>query len=113
MQTFASIPGHRKPTTINVLRSSVQISGISSIYVGITASIMRQMSYSLVRLGVYESLKQRLTEGGQRKPEAWRLIVAAGVAGGLGGIAGNPAGQYVSLHLEPELTAAQIFSSSG
>jgi dicarboxylate transporter 10 len=94
MQTISSIPGQRQPTAITVLRSSIQISGIRSVYTGISASIMRQMSYSLVRLGVYENLKQKLTDGGKRKAEAWRLIVAAGVAGGLGGIAGNPAGQY-------------------
>lgn len=51
---------------------------------------MRQMSYSLVRLGVYEKLKTRLAEGGQSS--TFRLLLAACVAGGLGGIAGNPAG---------------------
>jgi dicarboxylate transporter 10 len=54
---------------------------------------MRQMSYSLVRLGAYEKMKQNLTAGGTKKPENWRLLAAAGLAGGLGGIAGNPAGK--------------------
>jgi len=50
---------------------------------------MRQMSYSLVRIGVYEKLKTNITRDGKLHP--MHLILAAGTAGGLGGIAGNPA----------------------
>ncbi|KAG5646062.1 hypothetical protein DXG03_004485 [Asterophora parasitica] len=50
---------------------------------------MRQMSYSLVRLGSYEEMKSRLSKDGP--PSTLRLILAASLAGGLGGIAGNPA----------------------
>ncbi|KAG6919554.1 hypothetical protein DXG01_004217 [Tephrocybe rancida] len=47
------------------------------------------MSYSLVRLGTYEELKARFSKDGPASTT--RLILAAGLAGGLGGIAGNPA----------------------
>ncbi|KAG6837908.1 hypothetical protein H0H93_013061 [Arthromyces matolae] len=50
---------------------------------------MRQMSYSLVRLGTYEELKARFSKDGP--PSTARLILAASLAGGLGGVAGNPA----------------------
>jgi dicarboxylate transporter 10 len=49
---------------------------------------MRQMSYSLVRLGLYEEMKAHLS----REPSASRLLLAACIAGGLGGVAGNPTG---------------------
>jgi len=48
------------------------------------------MSYSLVRIGAYESLKHRFMRGKESKNPT-RLILCAAVAGGLGGIAGNPA----------------------
>jgi hypothetical protein len=53
---------------------------------------MRQMSYSLVRIGVYEKLKTNATRDGKLHP--MHLVLAAGTAGGLGGIAGNPAGLF-------------------
>lgn len=61
-------------------------------YAGLSASIMRQMTYSLTRFGVYDALKARLTAPDDPKPlPAWKMALAASVAGGLGGIAGNPA----------------------
>lgn len=51
------------------------------------------MTYSLTRFGVYDELKKRLTKRhpvGQPLP-AWEMAAAASVAGGLGGLAGNPA----------------------
>ncbi|PPQ67420.1 hypothetical protein CVT25_005999 [Psilocybe cyanescens] len=89
MQTLASNSGSKRPSTVSVVRTSISQSGFRSLYAGLSASLMRQMSYSLVRLGVYEKLKTRLAEGGQSS--TFRLLLAACVAGGLGGIAGNPA----------------------
>ncbi|TEB39094.1 mitochondrial carrier [Coprinellus micaceus] len=90
MQTLASADGAKRPSTLSVIRSSIQMSGIRSLYSGLTASLMRQMSYSLVRLGSYERMKEHFSKGG-KKPKTWELLIAASVAGGLGGVAGNPA----------------------
>lgn len=49
------------------------------------------MTYSLTRFGVYDALKQKLTRPGEASLPAWKMALAASVAGGLGGIAGNPA----------------------
>ncbi|KAG5339913.1 hypothetical protein C0989_003060, partial [Termitomyces sp. Mn162] len=84
--------GSRRPSMISVLRASIAQSGIRNLYAGLTASLMRQMSYSLVRLGTYEELKARFSK--HSPPSTTRLILAASLAGGLGGIAGNPAGMY-------------------
>lgn len=51
------------------------------------------MTYSLTRFGVYDALKERLSttlHPGEQLP-AWKMALAASVAGGLGGVAGNPA----------------------
>ncbi|KAJ7151531.1 mitochondrial carrier [Mycena filopes] len=89
MQTIETAPGSKKPSIFTVLRTSIQHSGIRSVYTGLTASWMRQMSYSLVRIGVYEDIKSRLSKNGP--PSTLGLIAAASFAGGLGGIVGNPA----------------------
>ncbi|KAK4046521.1 hypothetical protein OIO90_006533 [Microbotryomycetes sp. JL221] len=60
-------------------------------YAGLSASILRQMTYSLTRFGVYDHLKQKLATPTEPTLPAWKMAVAASVAGGLGGIAGNPA----------------------
>ena len=67
--------------------------GFSSLYTGLSASIMRQMTYSLVRLGAYEQMKAELSKDGPAP--ASHLFVAAMAAGALGGIAGNPAGKHI------------------
>ncbi|KAF9458758.1 mitochondrial carrier domain-containing protein [Collybia nuda] len=81
--------GSKRPSTISIIRTSIAQSGLRSLYTGLTASLMRQMSYSLVRLGSYEEMKSRMSREGP--PSTVRLILAASLAGGLGGVAGNPA----------------------
>jgi dicarboxylate transporter 10 len=97
MQTAQAAAHGAPPSTLGVLRASVAGGGFRSLYVGITASLARQMSYSLVRLGAYERLKHALAADAGGKPSTGRLMLAAGVAGGLGGIAGNPAGASSAL----------------
>lgn len=103
MQTVQSVSGTKRPSTVTVLRASIAESGFRSIYTGISASMMRQMSYSLVRLGMYEKMKHEIVKERTGGSQATKLLVAAGIAGGLGGIAGNPAGtsnlRSVVLHL--------------
>ncbi|KAF9040372.1 mitochondrial carrier [Hymenopellis radicata] len=89
MQTLENVPGAKRPSTIAVIRMSVSEHGIKSLYTGLTASLLRQMTYSLVRLGAYEEFKSRLAKNGH--PSTVQLLMAATVAGGLGGLAGNPA----------------------
>ncbi|KAH8120506.1 mitochondrial carrier [Phellopilus nigrolimitatus] len=90
MQTLAKhFSGTRPPSTLHVLRVAISDAGVRSLYTGLTASLMRQMSYSLVRLGSYDEIKRRLAGNGV--PTTGQLLFAAGLAGGLGGIAGNPA----------------------
>lgn len=90
MQTLNVIAGSKRPSTVSVMRTSISQSGLKSLYAGLSASLMRQMSYSMVRLGVYEKIKLHLSKDGP--PSNINLLLAAIIAGGLGGIAGNPAG---------------------
>ncbi|KAF8641014.1 hypothetical protein AX17_000659 [Amanita inopinata Kibby_2008] len=89
MQTLSSASGVNKPSIAFVIRTSIRESGFRSLYTGLTASLMRQMSYSLVRIGAYEKMKAEIARDG--RPRTVHLLLAASLAGGLGGIAGNPA----------------------
>lgn len=50
---------------------------------------MRQLTYSMTRFGVYETIKDRVTTA-EKKPSFMSLVAMASVSGFLGGIAGNP-----------------------
>lgn len=93
MQTIPTTPGQARPSTVSVLRMTIAETGFFSLYTGLSASLLRQMSYSLVRLGSYEEMKARLSK--DSTPSSGTLLLAAMAAGGLGGVAGNPAGASV------------------
>ncbi|TFK30707.1 dicarboxylic acid transporter [Coprinopsis marcescibilis] len=89
MQTLEH-DGVKRPSTIHIIHSSIKQSGVRSLYTGLSASLMRQMSYSLVRLGSYERIKEHMSKDG-RHFSFLKSLLAASVAGGLGGLVGNPA----------------------
>lgn len=90
MQTAQHLPGTPPPSMFTVLRTSVAESGFLSLYTGLSAAILRQMTYTLIRFGVYEKIKEALSVHGP--PSTGQLLLAAMVAGGIGGMVGNPAG---------------------
>ena len=90
LQTIKPAPGIPPPSMLTVIRSTILQSGFRSLYTGLSASMLRQMTYSLTRLGAYEKIKEWLSRDG--RPSTSQLLVGAMVAGGIGGIAGNPAG---------------------
>jgi len=71
---------------IHVLKDN----GPLGLYKGLSASLLRQITYSTTRFGVYEELKEAFTTGSQA-PSFPTLIAMASTSGFLGGIAGNPA----------------------
>ncbi len=87
--------GTKHPSMLSVIRSSITEAGVRSLYTGLSASILRQMTYSLVRLGSFESIKTSLSADGPPSPTT--TLLAAMLAGALGGMAGNPAGMPTPL----------------
>ncbi|KAF2717091.1 mitochondrial carrier [Polychaeton citri CBS 116435] len=64
--------------------------GITGLYHGISASLLRQITYSTTRFGVYEELKDTFFDA-KHRPTFANLLEMATVSGFLGGVAGNPA----------------------
>jgi len=83
------ILGSNHLSTLSIIRNSITQFGFGSLYAGLSASLLRQMSYSLVRLGSYEKIKAKLSRDG--KLSSAHILLAACFAGGLGGLVGNPA----------------------
>ena len=94
MQTMA-VSGELRPSMFVVMRTSIVESGIRSLYTGLSASILRQMTYSMVRLSSYDNFKAWLKSKGHAS--TGELLLAAMAAGALGGMAGNPAGASRSI----------------
>ncbi|KAG6007499.1 hypothetical protein E4U21_005967 [Claviceps maximensis] len=66
----------------------VKTDGPLALYSGLSASLLRQLTYSTVRFGVYEDLKSRYTSS-SGEPTFPVLTAMAVASGFLGGIAGN------------------------
>ncbi|KAF1821041.1 mitochondrial carrier [Dissoconium aciculare CBS 342.82] len=68
----------------------IKSDGVRGLYRGLSASIMRQLTYSTTRFGVYEKMKE-LVSTGKEPPSFMTLVAMASTSGFLGGIAGTPA----------------------
>ncbi|KAJ1338520.1 solute carrier family 25 (mitochondrial dicarboxylate transporter) member 10 [Microdochium nivale] len=79
-------PKNMTGTFLHIVRTD----GVRGLYRGLTASLLRQMTYSTVRFGVYEELKRQVVPEGQ-KPGLPLLIGLSAFSGVLGGISGNAA----------------------
>lgn len=64
--------------------------GFFKIYSGLTASLLRQATYSTARFGIYEFLKESYTEQYKHTPATHILLPMSMLAGALGGLVGNP-----------------------
>lgn len=64
--------------------------GFRGLYDGLTGTLLRQMTYSLMRFAAYDHIKAELHQG-PGPPPAWKLALAGSCAGGMAGMIGNPA----------------------
>lgn len=63
--------------------------GIMGFYNGISASLTRQLTYSMTRFGIYETVKKGLTTDGAVMP-LYQKVGLAAFAGATGGFVGTP-----------------------
>lgn len=74
-----------KSGMIPTLLSTVRNTGITSLWEGVSASILRQATYSTARFTFYEAIKSEAMKGREGPAPVWLLTTCAGVAGGLAG----------------------------
>ena len=70
--------------TMIIIRSQ----GFFALYNGLTASLLRQLTYSTTRFGIYEVAKQKISKQGQEVPLLHKIFLA-GVSGAAGGFIGR------------------------
>lgn len=76
-----------KVSIVKLTGTIVRNQGITALYNGISASLLRQLTYSTTRFGIYEVGKQ--TFG--KDLGFLGTVALAGTAGACGGIVGTPA----------------------
>ncbi|UKZ82015.1 hypothetical protein TrVFT333_009796 [Trichoderma virens FT-333] len=79
-------PKSMSGTFVHVVKND----GPLGLYSGISASLLRQLTYSTARFGIYEEVKQRyIRSHGGKEPSFPALIAMAVGSGFVGGVAGN------------------------
>ncbi|KAL4422216.1 hypothetical protein ABPG77_009691 [Micractinium sp. CCAP 211/92] len=103
----ASILRPRRPGLTSTLAAVVRDEGLAGLMRGVTPSMLREASYSTIRYGAYEPIKNMLQsssggggDGGGGRGQAagagpaalplWKKVVAGGVAGALGAAGATP-----------------------
>lgn len=96
----AEVPGQH---LVGMFVSIIRNEGLLAIYSGLSASLLRQATYSTTRFGVYEYLKKEVSHmyfknhpdvlkaNPQATPPAYMLVPLSMFAGAAGGVVGNPA----------------------
>jgi len=89
---------------IGIVKQTVQIvrgQGVLALYNGLSASLVRQLTYSTTRFAIYEVSKQQVAPNGEAIPFTQRLAMAA-VAGACGGFVGTP-GDMVNVRMQNDI----------
>ncbi|RKP07689.1 mitochondrial carrier domain-containing protein [Thamnocephalis sphaerospora] len=86
---FQTAKNQPSPGTIRAIAIIIRTEGPLALFNGLSASLLRQATYSTVRFGVYDIIKERIPK--DEKGELQHLAATAVVAGGIGGVFGNPA----------------------
>lgn len=75
---------------LTVATNIVRQGGLLALYKGLSASLLRQATYSMTRFGAYGPVKDYITQK-DPSPSAWQKIVSGMIAGAIGAVVGNPA----------------------
>lgn len=76
-----------KLSAVQLAGKVIRTQGVLALYNGISASLLRQLTYSTTRFGIYEVGKQAIG----KDANFWSTILLAGSAGAAGGFIGTPA----------------------
>ncbi len=83
--------------TMGIVRSQ----GVLALYNGLSASLVRQLTYSTTRFAIYEVSKQQVSPNGEHISFPKRVGMAA-VAGCAGGFVGTP-GDMVNVRMQNDV----------
>ncbi|XP_033923421.1 mitochondrial dicarboxylate carrier isoform X3 [Melopsittacus undulatus] len=87
LQTQQEVKMRMMGMAMHVIRND----GFLALYNGLSASLCRQMTYSLTRFGIYETAREHLGRGSQGPPPFYQKVLLGAVGGFTGGLVGTPA----------------------
>jgi dicarboxylate transporter 10 len=79
----------------------VQSEGFIGLYNGISASLLRQGTYSMTRFALYETGKARISSDGAAL-SFYQMVLLAGASGFCGGVVGTP-GDLVNVRMQNDM----------
>lgn len=93
-------------TTLGTFAYVYRSQGILGLYAGLSAALLRQLTYSTARFAIYEDLKTRFApiptpENPKPRQSLLNLVLMSSTAGFLGGIAGNP-GDVLNVRMQSD-----------
>ncbi|KYN04269.1 PREDICTED: mitochondrial 2-oxoglutarate/malate carrier protein-like [Cyphomyrmex costatus] len=80
-----------KASILNVISTIYSKEGITTFYSGLTAGLVRQATYTTVRLGIYNQMQDFWRQRYISRPSFAVLAFMAGTAGAVGAFVGTPA----------------------
>ena len=86
--TAGTVGVQARPSLVSTTTRIIQQEGVFALYNGLTASLLRQLTYSTTRFGMYEVAKQKISPDGQMIPFYQRVFLA-GLSGAAGGLVGK------------------------
>ncbi|XP_028912914.1 mitochondrial dicarboxylate carrier-like isoform X3 [Ornithorhynchus anatinus] len=76
--------------------------GFLALYCGLSASVCRQLTYSLTRFAIYDTAKDYVTGGQTRPLPFYQKVLLAAVGGFAGGFVGSPA-EMVNVRMQNDV----------
>ncbi|XP_063603637.1 mitochondrial dicarboxylate carrier-like [Penaeus indicus] len=95
-QQVASMGGSQM--AVHIVRSQ----GLLALYNGLSASLLRQITYSTTRFAIYEVVKQRLGDSKGEPLAFYKRAMLAGFAGACGGFVGTP-GDMINVRMQNDI----------
>ncbi|XP_059527519.1 mitochondrial dicarboxylate carrier isoform X2 [Myotis daubentonii] len=87
LQTQQEVRMRMTGMALQVVRSD----GVLALYNGLSASLCRQMTYSLTRFAIYETVRDRVAKGSEGPLPFSKKVLLGAVSGCVGGFVGTPA----------------------
>lgn len=90
-----------KLSVMLMTKTIIQKQGVTAMYNGLSASLLRQLTYSTTRFGAYEVGKQAFDTPGHPMP-FYKKLLLAGLSGAAGGVLGTP-GDVINVRMQNDI----------
>lgn len=83
LQLYSTLnPGLQKPGFIFILSKMIKEEGFMSIYTGLSATYMRQLTYGTARIGLHRTISDELVSRNNGQPVSFLAKVGSGMLSG-------------------------------